>query len=78
MNLLDILMYISTAVFAYEGTKTSLSYGHNYILSTIFGILASVAGGTTRDLYTNKPPFWIIDKYYITITLLFCIIALYF
>ena len=78
MNFLDILMYISTAVLAYEGTKTSLSYGHNYILSTIFGILSSVAGGTTRDLYTNKPPFWIIDKYYITITLLFCSIALYY
>ena len=78
MSPLDILMYISTAVFAYEGTKTSLKYGNNYVLSVIFGILTSVAGGTIRDLYTNKSLFWIIDKYYITITLLFCIIGLYF
>ena len=75
---LDILMYISTAAFAYEGTKTSLNYGNNYVLSILFGILASVAGGSLRDIYTNKSLFWIVDKYYITITLLFCIIALYF
>jgi len=78
MSLLDLLMYISTAAFAYEGTKTSLKYGLNDLLSIFFGILSAVAGGTARDLYINKPFFWIIDKYYMTITLFFCIIALYF
>jgi len=77
MNILDILMYIGTAIFAYQGTKISLIYGNNYLLSTFFGILSSVAGGTLRDIYSNKKVFWIFDKYYIVIVLTSCIFALY-
>jgi len=77
MNILDILMYIGTAIFAYQGTKISLIYGNNYLLSIFFGILSSVAGGTLRDIYSNKKVFWIFDKYYIVIVLISCIFGLY-
>jgi uncharacterized membrane protein YeiH len=71
------LLYISTAIFAYDGTKIALSYGNNVILSMFFGFLSACGGGTIRDIYNYKPIFWMVDINFLILIISFCILAVY-
>ena len=77
MKYLNLLDYLSTAVFAYIGTKIGLKHNHGSIISIIFGILTAMGGGTIRYLLDNeKALFWIENPIYLLISLLFGIIAI--
>ena len=80
MILFSILDYISTFVFAFNGTKAYLNTAKNVnVLSGIFfGILTAVGGGTIRDTLNNVPIFWMKNPLYILSSLIFSVLALYY
>jgi len=78
MKIFLILDYISTCVFAYNGTKTALSYNDFSIIAVLFGIITSCGGGTIRDLFNKKKPFWFKNPLYILVSLIFGIFAIYY
>ena len=71
MNILLFLEYIGICVFAYNGTQTTLSYTSNIFISILFGIVTAIGGGTIRDLFFRKVPFWYSKQQYILLSLLF-------
>ena len=85
MNLiLQLLEYLGTAVFAYNGAKKYLNnyqsdkkyYKYLYLLGCVLlGIITAVGGGTIRDSLNRKTHFWLEDPLYIYIAIIFGIIA---
>jgi len=80
MNIFSIFDYLSTFVFAFNGTKAYLNSTKNVnILAAIFfGIMTAVGGGTIRDTLTNVPIFWMKNPIYILFSLVFSVLALYY
>lgn len=76
MKTLDLLDYLSTCVFAFNGTKTAIDYKNNIIMSIIFGFMTAVGGGTFRDLINQKQVFWLRDPLYIVIPIVFSILSI--
>ena len=78
MSLLYILDLLSTFVFALVGARVaadkSLDYGG---IAFIAGI-ASVSGGTLRNVFLGLRPIWIVDPWIITSILAAVIITLVF
>jgi len=78
MTLLHILDLLSTFVFALVGARVaadkSLDYGG---IAFIAGI-ASVSGGTLRNIFLGLRPIWIVDPWIITSILAAVIITLVF
>jgi len=78
MTLLHILDLLSTFVFALVGARVaadkSLDYGG---IAFIAGI-ASVSGGTLRNVFLGLRPIWIVDPWIITSILAAVIITLVF
>jgi uncharacterized membrane protein YeiH len=78
MSLLHILDLLSTFVFALVGARVaadkSLDYGG---IAFIAGI-ASVSGGTLRNVFLGLRPIWIVDPWIITSILAAVIITLVF
>ena len=73
-----VLDYISTCVFAFSGTKLAILYGDSQFISLLTGILTALGGGTLRDIFNGQPPFWIKEPGYILVSLIFCLISLYY
>lgn len=76
VGFITILDYLSTCVFAYNGTKTTLKYTSSLILSVLFGIITAVGGGTIRDTVHNHKPFWMEKPNYILLSILFGLLAI--
>lgn len=78
MNLLHILDLLSTFVFALVGARVaadkSLDYGG---IAFIAGV-ASVSGGTLRNIFLGLQPIWIVDPWIITSILAAVFITLVF
>jgi uncharacterized membrane protein YeiH len=78
MTLLHILDLLSTFVFALVGARVaadkSLDYGG---IAFIAGI-ASISGGTLRNIFLGLRPIWIVDPWIITSILAAVIITLVF
>jgi len=78
MSLLHILDLLSTFVFALVGARVaadkSLDYGG---IAFIAGI-ASISGGTLRNIFLGLRPIWIVDQWIITSILAAVIITLVF
>jgi len=71
----SILNYISTAVFAFSGTKVALDSHDSIITAIIAGLLTACGGGTIRDTFNGRVPFWVHQPGYIVVSLIFAIIG---
>jgi uncharacterized membrane protein YeiH len=61
MNLLHILDLLSTFVFALVGARVAADKGLDYGGIAFIAAIASVSGGTLRNVFLGLTPIWITD-----------------
>jgi uncharacterized membrane protein YeiH len=78
MTLLHILDLLSTFVFALVGARVAADKGLDYGGIAFIAAIASVSGGTLRNLFLGLRPIWIIDSWIITSIIAAVVITLAF
>ncbi len=78
MSLLHILDLLSTFTFALVGARVAADKGLDYGGIGFIAAVASVAGGTFRNLFLGLRPIWIIDPWIITSIIAAVILTLVF
>ena len=78
MNLLHGLDLLSTFVFALVGARVAADKGLDYGGIAFIAAIASVSGGTLRNLFLGLKPIWITDPSIITAVVLAVVITLVF
>ena len=78
MTLLHILDLLSTFVFALVGARVAADKSLDYGGIAFIAAIASVSGGTLRNLFLGLRPIWIVDPWIITSILAAVIITLVF
>jgi len=63
MSLLHILDLLSTFVFALVGARVAADKGLDYGGIAFIAAVASVSGGTLRNIFLGLRPIWIIDPW---------------
>ena len=63
MSLLHILDLLSTFVFALVGARVAADKGLDYGGIAFIAAVASVSGGTLRNIFIGLRPIWIIDPW---------------
>ena len=71
-----VLNYISTCVFAFYGTRVGIHSGDSLLVATLAGIVTANGGGTIRDTFNGREPFWIKQPGYILVSLIFSVISI--
>ena len=78
MTLLHILDLLSTFVFALVGARVAADKGLDYGGIAFIAAIASVSGGTLRNIFLGLKPIWIVDPWIISSVLLAVLITLVF
>jgi len=78
MNLLQGLDLLSTFVFALVGARVAADKGLDYGGIAFIAAIASVSGGTLRNILLGLKPNWITDPWIIVAVLLAVLITLLF
>jgi len=78
MTLLHILDLLSTFVFALVGARVAADKGLDYGGIAFIAAIASVSGGTLRNILLGLKPNWITDPWIIVAVLLAVLITLLF
>jgi uncharacterized membrane protein YeiH len=78
MTLLHILDLLSTFVFALVGARVAADKGLDYGGIAFIAGIASVSGGTLRNIFLGMRPIWVIDIWIIASVLAAVIITLVF
>lgn len=78
MTLLHILDLLSTFVFALVGARVAADKGLDYGGISFIAAIASVSGGTLRNVFLGLKPIWIVDPWIIVSVLAATIITLAF
>ena len=78
MELLPILDIFSTLVFAIVGARVAADKGLDYGGITFIAAVASVSGGTLRNLFLGLKPVWISDPWILVAILAAVLITLVF
>ena len=78
MELLPILDILSTLVFAIVGARVAADKGLDYGGITFIAAVASVSGGTLRNLFLGLKPVWISDPWIMVAILTAVLITLVF
>ncbi len=78
MSLLHILDLLSTFTFALVGARVAADKGLDYGGSAFIAAVASVSGGTLRNVFLGMQPIWIIDPWIITSIIAAVILTLVF
>ncbi len=78
MTLLQILDLLSTFVFALVGARVAADKGLDYGGIAFIAAIASVSGGTLRNIFLGLKPIWIVDPWIISSVLLAVLITLVF
>ena len=65
MSLLHILDLLSTFVFALVGARVAADKGLDYGGIAFIAAVASVSGGTLRNVFLGLTPIWITDPWII-------------
>ncbi len=74
MELLPVLDLLSTLVFALVGARIAADKGLDYGGITFIAAVASVSGGTLRNVFLGLKPVWISDPW-ITVTVLSAVVT---
>jgi len=78
MTLVHILDLLSTFVFALVGARVAADKGLDYGGIAFIAAIASVSGGTLRNVFLGLKPIWIVDPWIIASFLIAVIITLVF
>ena len=78
MTLLHILDLLSTFVFALVGARVAADKGLDYGGIAVIAAIASVSGGTLRNVFLGVRPNWIIDPWIISSVISAVVITLVF
>ncbi len=78
MELLPILDIFSTLIFAIVGARVAADKGLDYGGITFIAAVASVSGGTLRNLFLGLKPVWISDPWIMVAILAAVLITLVF
>ncbi len=78
MTLLHILDLLSTFVFALVGARVAADKGLDYGGIAFIAGIASVSGGTLRNIFLGLRPIWVIDPWIIASILTAVLITLVF
>jgi uncharacterized membrane protein YeiH len=78
MTLLHILDLLSTFVFALVGARVAADKGLDYGGIAFIAGIASVSGGTLRNVFLGMRPIWIIDPWIVASVIAAVIITLVF
>ncbi|CAB4663259.1 unannotated protein [freshwater metagenome] len=78
MSLLHILDLLSTFTFALVGARVAADKGLDYGGIAFIAAVASVSGGTLRNVFLGMQPIWIIDPWIITSIIAAVILTLVF
>ncbi len=78
MDLLHALDLLSTFVFALVGARIAADRGLDYGGITFIAIIASISGGTLRNVFLGIMPVWITDPWIIASVLAAVLITLTF
>jgi len=78
MSLLHILDLLSTFTFALVGARVAADKGLDYGGIAFIAAIASVSGGTLRNIFLGLRPIWIVDPWIITSILAAVILTLVF
>ena len=76
MDLLHILDLLSTFVFALVGARIAADRGLDYGGITFIATIASISGGTLRNVFLGVMPVWITDPWILASVLAAVIITL--
>jgi len=71
-----LLDYISTIVFAFNGTIAYMNVGSNLLIAVFCGLLTSIGGGTIRDTMNGAEIFWLRHPIYLFLSFFISIIAI--
>jgi uncharacterized membrane protein YeiH len=78
MELLPILDIFSTLIFAIVGARVAADKGLDYGGITFIAAVASVSGGTLRNLFLGLKPVWISDPWIVAAILSAVLLTLVF
>jgi len=78
MSLLHILDLLSTFVFALVGARVAADKGLDYGGIAFIAAVASVSGGTLRNIFLGLRPIWIIDQWIVASIIAAVILTLVF
>ncbi|CAB4872367.1 MAG: hypothetical protein F2786_05360 [Actinobacteria bacterium] len=78
MSLLHILDLLSTFTFALVGARVAADKGLDYGGIAFVAAIASVSGGTLRNIFLGIRPIWIIDPWIISSILAAVVLTLVF
>lgn len=66
---------LGLSLFAVSGAEKALSFGHNYEVSVLLGVLTAVGGGVIRDIFLNRIPIIFENEIYASAALLGAIVV---
>lgn len=78
MTLLHVLDLLSTFVFALVGARVAADKGLDYGGIAFIAGIASVSGGTLRNVFLGMRPIWIIDPWIVASVIAAVVITLVF
>jgi uncharacterized membrane protein YeiH len=78
MSLLHVLDLLSTFTFALVGARVAADKGLDYGGIAFIAAVASVSGGTLRNVFLGMKPIWIIDPWIVTSVLAAVVLTLVF
>ena len=78
MSLLHVLDLLSTFTFALVGARVAADKGLDYGGIAFIAAVASVSGGTLRNVFLGMKPIWIIDSWIVTSVLAAVVLTLVF
>jgi len=78
MSLLHVLDLLSTFTFALVGARVAADKGLDYGGIAFIAAIASVSGGTLRNVFLGMKPIWIIDPWIISSVLAAVVLTLVF
>jgi len=78
MSLLHVLDLLSTFVFALVGARVAADKGLDYGGVAFIAAVASVSGGTLRNVFLGLRPIWIIDPWIVASIIAAVILTLVF
>ena len=78
MSLIHVLDLVATFVFALVGARVAADKGLDYGGIAFVAAIASVSGGTLRNLFLGLRPIWIVDPWIIASVITAVILTLVF
>ena len=78
MTLLHLLDLLSTFVFALVGARVAADKGLDYGGIAFIAAIASISGGTLRNLFLGLKPIWVVDPWILAVVVAAAIITLVF